>query len=197
MGYTHYHYRQKEIDLPIMQKIVEDFTRVAVVIDPYVSLAGGHGIDKPVITLQAIVFNGQKKCGHPKEDLGITWPSDDAGGIANPFKEKAANGSWFAGAQLQKRSCGGDCSHETMAFERIMTLQKWDEPKANGLYFEFCKTAFKPYDLAVIALLIIAKHYLKEKIVVLSDGTEEQWFDGKLLCNQVLGYGLDFTLDKD
>lgn len=163
----------------------------------YVDLAGGDGKGTPIVSYNKICFNGCEKCGHPQDDLGITWPSDDAGGVANPFKEDAHKGDWFAGAQLQKRTCGGDCSHETMLFERVRTLDAYDKPNKKGLYFDFCKTAFKPYDLAVIALLIIAKHYLQNKIKVHSDGTEEQWFDGKLLCQQELGYGLDFKLDKE
>lgn len=179
-----------------MKQIVDDFNKIVIAINPYVDLAGGSGAGTPIISYNKICFNGREKCGHPKEDLGITWPSDDAGGIANPYKENVEAGSWFAGAQLQKRSCGGDCSHETMLFERIKTLEEWEKQKENGLYFDFCKTAFKPYDLAVIALLIIAKYYLKDKIEVSSDGTEGQWFDGKLLCQQELGYGLDFKLNK-
>ncbi len=196
MGFSHYWRREQEIAQPTMESIVNDFRKIVKAISSYVDLAGGQGEGKPEITYDKIWFNGNAKCGHPREDLGITWPSDDAGGIAEPFKENVQKGNWFAGAQLQKRTCGGDCSHETMAFPRIMKLEKWQEPK-NGLYFEFCKTAFKPYDLAVIALLIIAKHYLKEKIKVSSDGTDEQWFDGKFICQNVLGYGLDFKLSED
>ncbi len=195
MGYTHYWRRTKEIDLPVMKKIVDDFTKIVIAISPYVDLADGNGENTAIVSYNEIRFNGNSKCGHPKEDLGITWPSDDAGGINNPYKEDVRNGNWFAGELLQKRCCGGDCSHETMLFERIKTLQDWNKPNEQKLYYNFCKTAFKPYDIAVIALLIIAKHYLNDKIVVSSDGTDNQWFDGKLLCQQTLEYGLEFKLD--
>ena len=196
MGFTHYWYREKEIELSTMKQIVDDFTKVVKVMQPYVDLADGLGRGTPVISYNKICFNGRNNCGHPRGELGIAWPSDDAGGVATAYKENVEAGDWFAGALLQKRSCGGRCSHETMMFERIMTLRSWDTPKDNGLYFMFCKTAFKPYDLAVISLLIIAKHYLKENVKVCSDGTDEQWFDGKMLCQQELGYGLDFQLPK-
>jgi hypothetical protein len=65
----------------------------------------------------------------------------------------------------------------------------------NGLYFDFCKTAFRPYDMAVTACLVIAKHYLQDRIVVRSDGDDDQWQDAKWLCQIELGYGLDFHLD--
>ncbi len=196
MGYTHYWNREQKIAQQIMESIVNDFRKIVKTISLYVDLAGGSGEGNPEITYDKIWFNGKEKCGHPQKDLGIAWPDNDAGGIANPFSEVVQKGTWFAGSKLQKRTCGGDCSHETMYFPRIMKLESYNEPK-NGLYFNFCETAFKPYDLAVISLLIIAKHYLNEKIKVSSDGTEEQWFDGKFICQQVLGYGLDFKLKED
>jgi len=195
MGYTHYWYIVKEIDLSIMKQIVDDFKKVLPILNKYVDLANGNGEGNPVISYNEICFNGRQECNHLKDELGIAWPSDDAGGIATPYKEDVKKGDWFAGVLLQKRTCGGNCAHESMMIERIKSLREWDSPKENGLYFDFCKTAFKPYDLAVITLLIIAKHYLKEKIKVSSDGTDAQWFDGKMLCQQELEYGLDFELN--
>jgi len=55
-----------------------------------------------------------------------------------------------------------DLSHETFYFSRI---------DGNGFYF--CKTAEKPYDLAVTSFLIIAKHYLKDSLSFDSDGLDE------------------------
>jgi len=46
----------------------------------------------------------------------------------------------------------------------------------------------------VIICLIIAKHYLTEEIIISSDGRIDNWKDGMLICQKVLGYGLDFTL---
>lgn len=122
------------------------------------------------------------------------------------------SGTWFAGLKLRTRSCGGDCSHET--FDLPLELDKnsqqkpigeisyydqhgkpvYNDKEEVGLYFEFCKTAYKPYDLAVIICLIIAKHHLKDEIIVSSDGMLEQWKDGMLICQKILGYGLDFRL---
>lgn len=67
----------------------------------------------------------------------------------------------------------------------------------NNLYFDFCKTAFRPYDLAVISFLIIAKHYLKNNIEVSSDGEDCHWFDGKMLCQMILGYGLEYIINEE
>jgi hypothetical protein len=122
------------------------------------------------------------------------------------------SGTWLAGLKLKQRSCGGDCSHETFSLPIEMEKQGWQKPiskishydqygkpvynhaEAVGRYFEFCKTAYKPYDLAVIICLIIAKHHLAEEILVSSDGTLDNWRDGMLICQKILGYGLDFTL---
>lgn len=52
--------------------------------------------------------------------------------------------------------------------------------------FNFCKTARKPYDLAVVACLVILKHYLGESIQVSSDGDVIDWRDGTKLARQLL-----------
>lgn len=66
-----------------------------------------------------------------------------------------------------------------------------------SLAWDFCKTAFKPYDLAVCVFLVIAKHYLDENMSVESDGTRENWADAIEICQTVLGYGEEFTLESE
>lgn len=122
------------------------------------------------------------------------------------------SGRWFAGLKLKHRSCSGDCSHETFSLPCVMEKEDWqkpigkisyydvdgkpvyNDPKEIGLYFNCCKTAYKPYDLAVIICLIIAKHHLGKDILVASDGDIEQFQDGMVICQKILGYGLDFKL---
>jgi len=58
---------------------------------------------------------------------------------------------------------------------------------AGAQTFEFCKTAMKPYDLAVTAVLLIAKHHHKA-FDVSSDGKPEEWAPAKKLVKKVLGY---------
>ncbi|HDZ77114.1 MAG TPA: hypothetical protein ENH41_03425 [Candidatus Omnitrophica bacterium] len=203
MGYTHYWYKQKEVELKKFKKIVDDFKKVLPeIIKVGVVLADGSGEGEPILNYNLVSLNGAIKCGHLKnEAISIPWPSKNAGGVAK-FLEDAKKGNWFAGAEIEKRCCDGDCSYESFIFERIFNgkfLQK-----ENGLYFDFCKTAFRPYDLAVITFLIIAKHHLGKGIKVSSDGEDCHWFDGKLLCQQFLGYGFEYkigekerTLEKD
>jgi len=196
MGYTHYFYREKDIDLEVMKKISSDLKKVLPEIDKGgIILAGGDGSGSPVINNNEIIFNGLENCGHKQEELGITWPSDTAGGLANTWQENPKNGKWFAGALLEKRACGGNCSHETLYFPRMLPIKNYHSKDDSGKYFEFCKTAFKPYDIAVTAFFIIAKYHLKTEIDVRSDGNDKDWFDAKMLCQSVLGYGFEFNIN--
>lgn len=193
MGYTHYWRRPKVLKnynafLADCQKIAAECKRIGL------DLANGMGEGEATFDVKHVWFNGREKCGHEHRELGITWPSDTAGGIAKTG-EAVANGSWFAGAKLDKRTCGGDCSHETFAIRARIKPEKWQQPE-KGLYFDFCKTAYKPYDLAVISCLIALKHNCPE-VEVSSDGEDGQWFDGKLLCQSVLGYGLEYVVGED
>lgn len=53
--------------------------------------------------------------------------------------------------------------------------------------FEFCKTASKPYDLIVVAILAVAAEYAGESIQVSSDGTADDWSDGVEWASKILG----------
>jgi len=205
MGYTHYWYREREIPSEKFEKIVKGFQSVTPILKAMgVKLAGGDGLGDPIINNDEIDFNGSRNCGHKKQDLSITWPSDTARFVYNG-NGQVVQGSWFAGALLNERICDGDCSHESFALPRIekysnpceLPLREITKGKEKGKYFNFCKTAFKPYDFAVNCALIIAKHYLGSKILVQSDGEITQWMDAVFLCQKMLGYGENFKLDRD
>ncbi len=53
--------------------------------------------------------------------------------------------------------------------------------------FDFCKTARKPYDTLVTAILTLAKDYFGDWISVRSDGNEYDWQFGKYFLEDVLG----------
>lgn len=76
-----------------------------------------------------------------------------------------------------------DLSHETF----ILT------PMING--FNFCKTAKKPYDIAVTALLIYI-HAHKPNIMIISDGDSDDWVEGRKLLYKVTGeyYDIPYTI---
>lgn len=69
----------------------------------------------------------------------------------------------------------GDAGHETMLLER------------DGRGFQFCKTARKPYDRAVIALLILADRCAPGCWQVSSDGDPQDW---KPILDWMDGLGL-------
>ena len=198
MGYTHYWRRPEVVDYKTMSAIVEDFKKVLPTIDSAgIELAGGDGSGEAIITKEIVKFNGKENCGHAKDDdIGIAWPAKLAGGVGNQFMQDAKVGQWFAGAELSTRVCGGDCSHETFYFPRLLKAERWEKPEG-GLYFDFTKTAFKPYDLAVTAFLIIAKKQLGDQIKVSSDGEVEHWIDAAMICQIELGYGADVSIDKE
>lgn len=206
MGYTHYWYRKdKEVEQAVFERIVEDFTRLIPEMEKLgISLAGGNGVGNPVIDKGLICFNGIEKCGHPASyELGIAWPSKNASGVANPWREDVQDGAWFGGAMIDKRTCSGDCSHETCWFPRVVPNERMTQFDSHptkeggaGWQFNFCKTAYKPYDLAVTSFLIIAKQHLKETISIKSDGETQHWADARVLCQQVFNYGIEFELDR-
>lgn len=210
MGYTHYWYREKEIDGDIYRAIVDDFKKLLPAFGAEgVKLAGGSGEGEPRIDYDEVWFNGASHCGHPpNHNIVIPWPSKKAVGVG--ASAEAISGQWFAGAEIETRCCDGDCSYETFDFPRIITEREpigevcyynmarepvYNEKAKVGRYFHCCKTAFRPYDWAVTAFLVIAKHYLGDKIIVHSDGEVPQWQDAMLLCQIELGYGMDFQLD--
>ena len=67
----------------------------------------------------------------------------------------------------------GNDAHETMVLVRA----------GNG--FQFCKTARKPYDRAVTALLILADFHSPNTWTVTSDGEPDDWQEGLELARTV------------
>jgi hypothetical protein len=205
MGYTHYYQVAQKYDGELFTKVAADFNKMIPILDHLgAKIGAGWEQDKPIINEKEISFNGVANCGHTDRNLGITWPSKGAKGVSNNGIQtqlvELTNKEWFAGASLETRVCGGDCTHEDFTLlqelKEIPEYQK-DDFKKNGLIFQFTKTAYKPYDLAVNVVLIIAKHYLGKKIKVSSDGEIENWQEGMQLCDHFLGYGLDFKLECD
>lgn len=217
MGYTHY-WRYAELPKAHIEQTARDFAQLLESFAELdIPLAGPCGTGAPIIKAGELAFNGLEKCGHVTAELGIAWPAKHAGGVevfednngngTQECAESLISGQWFAGAELEKRTCDGDCSHETF---RLKVTQKKQPTHASPyghlldayateeekLNFDFTKTAYKPYDLAVQCALIIAQHHarvLKIPFYVTSDGHAEQWGEAVLLCRLELGI-TDFTL---
>lgn len=65
--------------------------------------------------------------------------------------------------------------------------------------FDFCKTAHRPYDLAVTAFLVLAKWHLGDALLVSSDGDLHNWAGAASLVEGHLGYPVDlyWTLEQE
>ncbi len=81
------------------------------------------------------------------------------------------------------RLCDGECCHEDFFLRRNSGI-------------DFCKTALKPYDLAVTATLLIAERHWGESIVIESCGSDIQWLDAAWMCQLLLSYGVSFRFVK-
>lgn len=63
--------------------------------------------------------------------------------------------------------------------------------------FNFCKTAYKPYDLVVCSLLLLADHYMRGCYEISSDGGLEGWKDSMKLNAKLFGYGFELPKTVD
>lgn len=210
MGYTHY-YKASGFHWKQFYDTVKDFQRMVPVLEHLgVRLRGPDGRGEPVISAGSIAFNGDKKCGHTRRELGIVWPAGGASGVAKNTiltgLETITRSEWYAGAELLSRACGGDCSYESFVMEPVGTGDKeyidiTEDRRHYTPYVHkemefkgFCKTAYKPYDLAVNVCLVIARKHMDASIC--SDGDITNWQEAMQICQHFLGYGSDFTLDR-
>lgn len=215
MGYTHYIYRPVEIKESAWAKIVEDTKKVFAYIenDLGIALAGGLGEGRPEVNSELIWFNGSDEqpigMWTTDEDISIPWPAPSASlnePVADPVAEKTA-GYWFAGSLLRQRTAPtgtngyGSGSYETAGLERKVgvkdenTFIQYHDDEKRDLIFECCKTAYRPYDLAVTAFYTIVKHHVP-KTRVSSDGGEEDWMDAMIICHNLLGYPMESPLSE-
>ncbi len=196
MGYTHYWRVRDGLDEEAFALLAADVKRLLPALERAgVPLAGGLGEGDPEITPDRIWFNGPRDCGHEGGDIGIPWPSDTAKGVG----KLKVDGTWAAGATLATRACDGDCSYETFHLVRKRDPERDPKigPDRDGRFFGFTKTAYRPYDLAVTAALVVAKHHLGDDITVDSDGEGRDWVEAVLLVENELGYGRDFILEEE
>ena len=108
--------------------------------------------------------NIQKACKellYPAFDNGILWQGHDTSYRPLIIDSLIA----FNGV--------GDNAHEDFVLNRCLSN-------------EFCKTARKPYDKYVVAVLLIAKFYAPECFEVSTDGGVDDWQAGKKLALSVV-----------
>jgi hypothetical protein len=158
MGYSHYWRRPRAIPDAVFRAIRSDCEKLILPLSNNgVELAGGLGEGLPEISDDRIWFNGLNDCGHPtSNELGLVYPSEEAHGIG--AASTAIDGSFHnLGVTVKHRCCGGRCSCETFLLNKTLELRPGDAPDESGLFCESVKTAFRPYDIAVTAVLLIAR----------------------------------------
>lgn len=207
MGYTHYFYRPQKLGTQKKwNAFVEDVKKIFNYAENSLGIKLANGFGEPNSSPEAnqkhISFNGSEEQPAGKwtttEQITIPWPSPTAS-LTEPsdMPFEKTEGHWFAGSLVSQRVAPinhntglGSGSYETLFIERVKELQSYDEADENGLYFDCCKTAYRPYDLVVTAVLIALKHHFP-KVKLSSDGEEKDWLDARFLCNNLLGYGMD------
>lgn len=89
---------------------------------------------------------------------------------------------------------GRDLAHETLYWAGVPTHPKHREGESN--YFNFCKTAMKPYDAVVTAILIRAKVIYGSCVRISSDGDWHEWQAGRDLYETVFGETAECPFEK-
>lgn len=67
---------------------------------------------------------------------------------------------------------------------------------SDGADFTFCKTAYKPYDKVVCAILAVAKQHAPDHITVSSDGDEADWREPLAWASEVLARDVPSPLGR-
>jgi hypothetical protein len=78
----------------------------------------------------------------------------------------------------------GEEAHESFRWKVNAERHEMD---TDEWLFDFTKTAYKPYDAVVTAILIRAKVLYGDAVRVESDGSWDDWAEGRALYEQVFG----------
>jgi hypothetical protein len=212
MGYTHYWYRPEKLNPVQFKKFSKDCEKIFHYSQAELGIKLADGVSnlgtEPKAVDTEVCFNGavDQPIGvwTTDEKISIPWPSSSAG-LTEPKADPIANktdGAWFAGNLVSQRVAPignngkGDGSYETFLIRVLEKRKDWELDDTQPLRFACCKTAYRPYDLTITACLIALKHYFPAAKVS-SDGEDKDWIDGKVLCNNLLGYGLEYQMTED
>lgn len=90
-----------------------------------------------------------------------------------------------------------DLDHETFKFPMSPEYAAGTKERLGSLW-DFTKTARKPYDLAVCAILLVLKHHLGNQIRISSDGDreEDEWLPAEHLVEGLLDYQVEFNREE-
>ena len=194
MGFSHMWYTQKIIDEKKFNLIINDFLKLLPIFEKLnIPIMGPDGIGNPIINKNQIALNGKTHCNHNKQDIFNAWPTNTAKGIHNLENSVIDKKNMMRlSTILNTRTCNGSCSYEPLIINRTcskLPRSSIDYNSLNNLqYFSSCKTGFRPYDIVVMAVLIIAKYRLQDLIHIKTDGVFEHWQDVIMLLEHFLHY---------
>lgn len=212
MGYTHYWQRKKVLDPKTFAKFAQDAAAILEYSQNILGIALADGLGKPQTQPEAntkrIWFNGTMQIPGQwttTENISIPWPSPNAGLKPLPdVKAPAIDGVWCGGHMISRRVAPirkdgfGDGEYETFHIDQhYKPYGEWDVPDAEGWQGGFCKTAYRPYDLPVTAVLIAFKKHFGPHVRVSSDGELKDWAEGARLCHEVLRYAGEIDFEGD
>ena len=83
-------------------------------------------------------------------------------------------------------------NHETFTLDRAMPPPNLRLPEKDH-FFNFCKTAQKPYDLMVMCVLLVANELEPDVITYATDGAESDWQPAVDLVNKVCNLDVSFN----
>lgn len=105
--------------------------------------------------------------------------------IGDAFGEKL--GRWENTDERVAFNGFGEEAHETFVWEPITPPMTTSAISNVPYFFNFCKTAYKPYDAVVVACLLLLKDVYGDAVDVSSDGSWSEWQDGRDLYTSVFG----------
>lgn len=193
MAYGHQWLRSRCLDPSRFEQAIRDCKQICDALP--IPLGNRDGKGEPVFTPTEICLNGFFSCPDVSNSGdGFIFPSAWSESVA-PFVVSPINGEYASGLTASARcvNSAGDGSFEPFLIKQ--SLGKKTEPN-NDFVLEYCRTNYRPYDLAVQCCLIIFNHYHGDQFIVRSDGCEDHWYEASNDCQAVLGYGLEFSLEK-
>ena len=176
MGFTQYYrIKEGEISQEVWLAFLKDVKAVIKAMpktvtderDSYyqapLSISGCFKYDKPKFTKNMIWFNGCNGLKRINNKETITTGKDKGKSYTEWKDAEHKNEDW------------NDLSHETFTMYRKNVKESWESDEKKDYTFRFCKTQRKPYNFAVMAVLILAKYHFKADIHISSDGEYEIW----------------------
>ena len=193
MGYTHY--LEKPVHIENWDKIISDVKKVLkfVTSELKIDIVNGFGDadTTPILDEERICLNGSMKQRDSRwiteKKLGLVWPSSYPSMVVEPGGS-LVGGSWCGGATVNQRIApNGDGSYETLYIARNCDKSEETDPS-----FTFCKTGYRPYDIAVMCCYLLVKHH-DPRVIVSTDGTIDEWRCAEAILRKECGIDMDIA----